>query len=73
MAHYKRGKCRFHGKGHRSDKTWFMSTEPRWHNILFHRRPFRRADKRLAKKVLAGIDPDNLAWPRFHRPQIYYW
>lgn len=51
-----------------------MSSYPKWHDIVFHTRPKRRAGRALEKKVLQGCDPDDMAWPLGNRkPHKYYW
>lgn len=78
MAHYKRGKCRYQGKGRsyswRNWPSYWCSTYPRWHDILFHTRPRRMAEAEIERAILAGkVDPDDTAWPLEHKPHKYYW
>ena len=46
---------------------------PRWHDIVFHTRPRRGAEKRLETKILRGADPESLNWPLEKKPHKYYW
>ena len=72
MAHFKRKRARVCGRHTRSDKTRF--TWPNYWDILWHRRPHRRATKRIEHAILSGkLDPDNAAWPVSKRPHQYYW
>lgn len=51
-----------------------MNSEPNWHDIAFHRRPHRRRTQRLLDAVLKGrLDPDDIAWPLYGKPRIWYW
>jgi hypothetical protein len=71
MAHYKRGKDRTAGKATRGGS--FLKSYPRWHDIVFHRRPQRRRTKALERAILKGGDPDVTAWPLQRKPHVYYW
>lgn len=69
MAHYKRGKFRVEGK----TKVKSMSTWPRWHDILYHSRPRRRRDKKVADDIVTDrLDADEAAWPTAKKPHKYY-
>ena len=47
---------------------------PRWHDILFHNRPRRAAEKRQERRVLLGMeDLENNNWPLSKKPHQYYW
>lgn len=46
---------------------------PSRHNIVFHSRPRRRLDSKLARSIRSGIDPDATLWPLSKRPHKYYW
>lgn len=50
-----------------------MHSCPAWWDLVFHTRPWRATSKRLERAVLRGADPDVIAWPRNHRPHIYFW
>lgn len=55
-------------------KWLWLCNWPRWHDIEYHRRPKRRAERELIVRVLRGDDPDDLAWPLGnHKPHRYYW
>jgi len=110
MAHYKRGKCRYQGKGRHSSETFYrkrhglrpikiphgwwklpefadvrmkdfwpdefniMSNHPRAHDILFHTRPRRHDERRIARLIRSGrVDADATAWPLEKKPHKYYW
>jgi hypothetical protein len=74
MAHHRRRYPRARTPTTRSKRTWFMSAWPARHDIICHRRPKRRATKALLRALLAGRDPDGVAWPlRSNRPHQYYW
>lgn len=52
----------------------FLNSWPRWHDILYHNRPRRTAEKRLARRVIKGdIDLEDVAWPLAKKPHQYYW
>jgi hypothetical protein len=51
----------------------WLGSWPRWHDIIFHSRPRRRAERRFEHAVLRGADADDLAWPLSKRPHEYYW
>ena len=48
---------------------------PRWHDIVFHRRPLRRAEQQVSVKIMNGfLDPEEAIWPvGGHKPHRYYW
>jgi len=72
MANYKRGKCRYHSSPHTSLRH-SKSGYPHWHDILFHTRPRRMAEKRCLNALRQGVDPEDLAWPLSKKPHEYYW
>lgn len=79
MANFKRSKPRLRTFGKRFIKRpanplycWSGNWPAAW-DILYHRRPHRRATKRLEIAVMHGADPDNLAWPVAKKPHVYYW
>ena len=47
--------------------------DPRWWDVVYHRRPHRVRTKRLINAIRHGADPDGIAWPIPNRPQIWYW
>ncbi len=71
MAHHKRKKARIHARSniHR------LASWPAWWDILHHRRPKRRCNRRMERAVLMGwLDADEAAWPLGnHKPHNYYW
>lgn len=74
MANFRRVRPRLRTHNSASKNTHFLNWTPAWWDILFHRRPRRRAESRLLIKVMKGADPDGLAWPRGNtRPQHWYW
>lgn len=108
MAHFKRKRCRYLGKGRRSSRTfvrkrwgfkpiklphdwwtldiptrelwpdstgyWWGNSYPRHWDIMYHNRPRRAREKRMAHKVVAGrVDYDEAIWPLSKRPHQYYW
>lgn len=83
MANFKRTRSRIHmGTGSTNDLQRRFKEEPNWrwwkstpssHNIVFHTRPRRRAERRMEKLVLKGVDPDNMNWPLDKKPHEYYW
>jgi hypothetical protein len=51
-----------------------MGSYPAWWDRTFHTRKKRAATRALERKVLAGVDPDDVAWPlSSNKPHIYYW
>jgi len=46
---------------------------PRWHDILYHHRPRRRAEARCLNAVRQGSDPEDMAWPLSKKSHRYYW
>jgi len=44
------------------------------HRNLYMTRPQRRREK-LNCRLIAdhGVDPDELLWPTYHKPVVYYW
>lgn len=81
MAHHKRKKARANQRtGSKNDLKrkfgydWYwLRDEPLWWDVIHHRRPTRRANKRCEVKIMKGEDPDNIAWPLYKKPHIYYW
>lgn len=85
MAHYKRHRSRTQVSRRGSNRRmnmmasrfgehWWLGSWPRHHDIVFHNRPRRRENARLAHAVLRGADPDAIAWPLGNsRPHIHYW
>lgn len=57
----------------RGQPCYFLRWQPRWFDIIFHRRPHRRKTARMEFEVLKGTDSDFLAWPVSNRPEKYYW
>lgn len=51
----------------------FMSHNPAWFDREFHTRPHRVATRRFERAILAGADPDDIAWPVRNKPTNYYW
>lgn len=48
--------------------------EPSWWVNEKMTRPRRRAEERLCKMLMSGVDPEGLAWPPGNRkPHEYYW
>lgn len=89
MAHYKRKRPRTSGSGHYSNnglknrldekginkkdrRAWHFS-HPRWWDKVMHTAPSRSRSKVLERKVLKGADFDNMSWPDYRKPHIYYW
>ena len=52
---------------------WWMGSWPAWWDIIYHRRPHRARTKALKRKLMAGVDPDNVVWPVPKKPHNYYW
>ncbi len=84
MAHYKRKRPRTsgtHSPMNRREidapgrpKHWWLGAEPRWHDVVFHRRPRRREAAAVARAILVGgLDPDDAIWPHAKWPTTYYW
>jgi len=75
MSHYRRKRSRTRGVSHGYyDSTNWGNHWPRWWDILYHRRPARRATAAIEHKVLTGaVDPDDVAWPVSKKPHVYYW
>lgn len=47
---------------------------PRWWDIVFHTRPWRRRERAMLRAVLLGqLDADEAPWPVPHKPHRYYW
>lgn len=70
MAHHKRKKARIHARGNvRHWASW-----PAWWDVAFHRRPKRRAIRRMERAVPMGwVDAEAAAWPLGNRkPHNYY-
>ena len=52
----------------------WMRNWPAFHDILHHRRPPRRRDKRLERaSCMDRDDPDAACWPDWRRPHHYFW
>lgn len=84
MAHYKRGKSRAQSSPHTSGRTleafekipgfWWSRRWPRCHDIVFHSRPRRRFDRKVAGDITADrIDADAALWAIEKKPHKYYW
>lgn len=71
MAHHRRRRPRLSTHSVARD----LNNWPAYWDILFHRRPRRRAAKKLMAKIKSGrLDPDDTAWPLGnHKPHHYYW
>lgn len=70
MAHYKRGKSRVQANTHVKS----MSSWPRWHDIVYHSRPRRRAEKKAADDLVADRqDAEAALWAVEKKPHKYYW
>lgn len=55
------------------DGAWFMHEAPStWINQMMTR-PARREQKRLLLRVTRGANGENLSWPDYRRPFVYYW
>lgn len=51
-----------------------MNSHPAWWDRLFHTRPRRAAEKRVAKAIQDGkVDGDEALWPLDKKPTLYYW
>jgi hypothetical protein len=58
----------------RVDDWRWLSNWPAWWDLVFHRRPPRRRDKRLERAVLFDrIDADAACWPTWRKPHKYFW
>lgn len=56
------------------DEFNLMRATPASWNILYHVRPHRALEKRLARDVRVGRkDPENIAWLVSKKPHCYYW
>lgn len=56
------------------DEFNMMSNWPRWHDILFHNRPRRRDERRLARLIqFDRLDAEATVWPAEKKPHSYYW
>lgn len=73
MADYKRHYPRTSSRSRGDSRGYWLRHWPRWHDVLFHSRPFRRRETELLSSVMQGRDPDEIAWPRYHRPHVWYW
>lgn len=52
----------------------FPNGTPSWWTNLYMNRPKRRENRRLCKKVLGGVEADELVFPLGNRkPHVYYW
>ena len=55
------------------DGAWFMHEAPSaWINQMMTR-PTRREQKRLLLRVTRGANGEDLTWPDYRRPFVYYW
>lgn len=72
MAHYRRRYPRARARGDRSRHNWSW---PRWHDLIFHTRPRRRAEHAELVRVLHDeVDADEALFPLGnHKPHKYYW
>jgi len=68
-----------HGRRHNpraeNNRPWHeqMTTPGSWVREMMNQ-PKRAKNRRLARKVLRGADPEGMAWPTGNRrPHIYYW
>ena len=53
--------------------TW-LNTWPRAHDILYHNRPRRRAEKLCEFHVKRGVvDLEDFTWPLSRKPHKYFW
>lgn len=85
MANYKRGYPRT--KSRRKRDNWadkklpgydgwrWLNSWPRWWDIMFHTRPWRRESKKLLRDVVSGRkDWDEVSFnSSYHKPHQYYW
>lgn len=68
------GSHRNRGRKISSGEFSMMSSYPAWWDRIFHTKPRRAKERRIARAILIGhIDADNAAWPHQKRPHIYYW
>ncbi len=68
----KRDKWRDKARGV-SPWAWLHNWPASW-DIRNHRRRPRRSDKRLARAAeRSQIDADEVAWPNWRKPHVYYW
>jgi hypothetical protein len=81
MANYKRKRPRTshthsalnRREAEKPDYRW-LGNWPRWHDVIFHTRPRRRAESRTIQAVLSGqVDADAALWPHSKKPHVYYW
>ena len=82
MANFRRSKpaCRTkvklfnkHEKFPDAGERW-LRRWPAWHDIIFNRRPARRVNKAMERRILMDrVDPDDTAWPLAKKPHVYYW
>jgi hypothetical protein len=71
MANYKRKRPRTTSTKHSITS---MSAWPRRHDVVFHTRPKRRAERRAIDAIRRGDDPDGVGWPLGnHKPHKYFW
>lgn len=70
---YKRGYPRTAARNYTA-QIRFPDGAPRWWDVLFHRRPARRRDTQLLRRIMQGADPDGIVWELgTHKPHNYYW
>ncbi len=75
MAHFRRRRPRGKTTGNKPTGTSCLHTWPSWWDVVFYRRPARRAAKIITGKVIRGeVDADEAVW-NIHRtkPHKYYW
>ena len=59
--------------GYRKEYRW-MNNWPAFHDLLHHRRPPRRRDKRLERATLFDrVDTEATCWPTWRKPHLYWW
>ena len=86
--HHKRKKARVHQRTGRPNSQWrlkelypkgyvdhlYLRESPEWHDIMFHRRPMRRLEKKFVRQAQLGYaDVDTIPWPGRKKPHKYYW
>ena len=51
-----------------------MWSWPAWWDVVFYRRPKRRAAHKCEREIKKGADADAMAWPvSSNKPHVYYW
>jgi len=50
-----------------------VSCWPKWHDVLYNVRPWRRSWKAVVAKIKRGEDFDGIPLPLNHKPLQYYW